>query len=201
MRLLRKSISSNASAVRVLGVDPSLTSTGWAFRDEDGLFTGCIKSGDLRGPHRLFYMRNQLEKILNLYNPGIVYYEDYSLGSARNQQHLGELGGVYKTMLWDRGITVVCVPPSTMKSVIALKGSAKKPEIKKALRTRFGITVAQEDEADATGLLLIGEMICGKLQVPPDLAQSKRMVGIEDKCTKTTGRLQSSSKIRSDIAR
>ena len=75
--------------------------------------------------------------------------------------HIGELGGVLKTLLWEKGVDYISIPPTAMKSVIAQNGAAKKPDISSALKTRFGLDIRQNDEADATGLLLIGEMLLG----------------------------------------
>lgn len=147
---------------RILGVDPSLRSTGYAYRRNGALVTGLITTDKLRGPHRLFYVRLQLSKILEASEPTLIVFEDYAMGARGNNMfHIGELGGLLKVLAWERGIDYIEVPPTVMKSVIALNGRADKKEVRTALKVRFGLTVQQYDEADATGLMLLGEMKTG----------------------------------------
>lgn len=148
--------------IRVCGLDPSLACTGYAYMQAGRLITGHIKTDHLRGPHRLFYLRLMMGRILDLAKPALVVYEGYAFGAKGNNMfHIGELGGVLKTLLWERGIDFLEVPPTVMKSIIALSGRAKKPQVAAALKSRFGLAVTQHDEADAAGLMLLGEMRTG----------------------------------------
>lgn len=156
-----------------MGIDPSLTSTGYAYWKNGKLVTGRITTDKLRGPHRLFYVRLMVGKILDEVQPSLVVYEDYAMGARGNTFHMGELGGVLKTLLWERGIDVLDIGPTMLKSIIALSGSAKKPDIVAALKTRFGINVTQHDEADAVGLMLVGEMRCGQRSVTSESKKSR----------------------------
>jgi Holliday junction resolvasome RuvABC endonuclease subunit len=146
----------------VLGVDASLASTGYAYFQNGRLVSGRITTEKLRGPHRLFYVRLQLAKVLDTVKPTLVSYEDYAMGARGNNMfHIGELGGVLKTLVWERGIDCLEIAPTMMKSIIALSGRADKQQVSTALKVRYDLSVAQHDEADATGLLLVGEMRCG----------------------------------------
>lgn len=178
-RLLRR--SAVAPAKRVLGIDPSLTSTGYAYWDTGTLMTGRITTDPLRGPNRLFYVRMKFEKLLSLVNPDLVCFEDYAFAAKGNNMfNIGELGGVLKTHSWENGFDYVCIPPTVMKSVIALDGGAKKDEISLALKSRFNIDIKQHDEADAAGLLLIGEMRCGARRPAPKVGKSDRFAAVMD---------------------
>lgn len=154
----------------VLGIDPSLGSTGYAYVAGGTLKTGTITTEALRGCHRLVYVRNQIERLIHTVKPSLVVFEDYAYGKGgkmnNNVFHIGELGGVIKTFLWEHGVDILPISPTTLKSVIAQNGHAKKPEISAALKARFEIDVRQNDEADAVGLMLIGEMKAG-LRAPP----------------------------------
>lgn len=126
------------------------------------MVSGTITSGKLRGAHRLFYFRMMLGRVLDAAKPDLIVWEDYAMGARGNNMfHIGELGGVIRLMVWERGIDFLPIAPSLMKSVVALSGAAKKPEIATALRVRFGISLAQHDEADAAGLMVAGEMKLG----------------------------------------
>jgi Holliday junction resolvasome RuvABC endonuclease subunit len=168
----------------ILGIDPSLGSTGYAWIDAGELRTGLITTDKLRGPHRLFYVRMQVEKLIEKVQPTFVVFEDYAYGKGgprnNNVFNIGELGGVVKTLLWERGVDILTISPTSLKSVIALNGSAKKPEISKALRERFDIDVKQNDMADAVGLLLIGEMKAGLRPEPPKERKSDRFAAVRE---------------------
>jgi Holliday junction resolvasome RuvABC endonuclease subunit len=174
----------------VLGIDPSLSSTGYSYWHGARLVTGCIESGKLRGPHRLFYIRMQVGKLLDACQPTLVAMEDYAMGARGNNMfHIGELGGVLKTLVWDRGIDILPIPPTVMKSIIAMNGRAEKQHIMTALQVRFGITLTQHDEADAAGLMVVGEMRCGLRKANAKDGKSDRFAAVRD-CELVKGRLQ-----------
>lgn len=107
----------------------------------------------------------KLHAVIARVNPTLIVMEDYAMGAGgrmnNNVFKIGELGGVLKTHFWENGFDLLPVAPTALKSAIALKGNADKNEIGRALAQRFGIKVMQHDEADAVGLLLVGEMRCG----------------------------------------
>lgn len=163
------------SSSRVLGIDASLSSTGYAYMQGAKLITGRITTGNLRNAHRLFYVELMLSKVLDVAKPTLVAYEDYAMGARGNNMfHIGELGGVLKRLIWSRGIDYFEIPPTVMKSVIALSGKAEKHQIATALKVRFGMTVNQHDEADAAGLMLVGEMKAGIRRVDAKVGKSDR---------------------------
>lgn len=179
---------------RVLGIDASLSSTGYAYQAGGKLITGRITTDKLRGAHRLVYLRKQVERVMSVCAPTLVVYEDYAMGARGNNMfHIGELGGVLKTLIWEKGVDLLSVPPTTMKSVIALNGRADKPDITKALKTRFGLSVNQHDEADATGLMIVGEVLRGIRRITDESeGQPKRSDAIYQ-LNITKGQLQSIS--------
>lgn len=201
MRLLKSpsllsSANALASSPRIIGIDPSLASTGYAYRHNGKLITGTITTHPLKGPHRLFYTRLQLGKLLDVVNPTLAVYEDYAMGARGNNMfHIGELGGVLKVLLWERGIDYLEVSPTTLKSAIALDGRADKAKIAMALKVRFGLSVHQHDEADATGLMLVGEMRTGVRKVDRIAGESDRFKAIRA-LKETKGKLSLISKAR-----
>jgi Holliday junction resolvasome RuvABC endonuclease subunit len=172
-RIARLCQPSPDSPHRICGIDPSLNSTGYAYRHSGELYTGRVDPGKLTGLPRLFYVRNQIEKVLDAALPTIVVYEDYAMGAKGNNAfHMGELGGLLKLMTWERGIDLMLVSPTGLKKAIVGKGTADrgqkgKPEMRAALHEKFGYLLEQNDEADAFGLMLLGEIRfgCGGLPV------------------------------------
>lgn len=154
--------------VRVLGIDPSLSSTGFAYEVDGQLYTGRIDPGKLRDGARLAYMRKALSEVLDHARPTIAAYEHYSFGSRGNSSNAystGELGGILKTLLWERGVDVMLVAPKSLKKTITGNGNADqgkgkehKPEMRAALKEKFGYDIEQNDEADAFALMLVGKI-------------------------------------------
>jgi Holliday junction resolvasome RuvABC endonuclease subunit len=171
-RIARLCQPSPDSPHRILGIDPSLNSTGYAYRHSGELYTGRVDPGNLRSQPRLGYVRSQIEKVLDAALPTIVVYEDYATGASQGAHQLGELGGILKLMIWERGIDLMLVSPTGLKKTITGRGNADrgqkgKPEMRAALHEKFGYLLEQNDEADAFGLMLLGEIRfgCGGLPV------------------------------------
>jgi len=112
--------------------------------------------------------------------------------------HLGELGGVLKTMLWERGIDVIMIPPSVLKVAIVGRGGSKKSPVGKEQMTqalcKYGYHVAQNDEADATGLMLCAEWKTDATTIPKNARQYLRLDSLRE-CETVAGKLQSIAKI------
>lgn len=185
----------------ILGIDPSLSSTGYAYRHDSQPYTGRIDSGKLKAAHRIVYVRNQLSRVLDVARPTTVVYEDYAMGARGNNMfHIGELGGVLKTLFWERGIDVMLVSPTALKKIIAGRGDADrgkagrlKPMMRKALLDKFGFDIDQNDEADALALMLTGELRYHMPTIDPLVRRSLRLEGLGD-CSIVSGQLQSISK-------
>lgn len=154
--------------IRVIGIDPSLSSTGFSYKVDGQLYTGRIDTGKLSASERLVYVRKQIEQVLDHAGPTLAVYEDYAMGTAgknNNAFHIGELGGILKAELWERGIDVMLVAPACLKKTIVGNGNADrgkgkehKPEMRAALKGKFGYDIEQNDEADAFALMLVGEI-------------------------------------------
>lgn len=112
---------------------------------------------------------------------------------ANNMFHIGELGGVLKTHTWEMGVDYVCIPPASLKSAIALNGKAEKIQISTALKVRFSLVVDQHDEADAAGLMVLGEMKLGLRKATAAVGKEDRFAGIRN-ATVVKGKLISISK-------
>ncbi len=175
------------STARVLGIDPSLSSTGYSYRHDGQLFTGRIDPKKLQGPYRLAYMRNRLAEILDFVQPQYVSYEGYAHAAAQGAHQLGELGGVLKTLIWERGIDVLLVSPTGLKKAITGRGNADqgpknrhKPEMRAAITEKFGYTLEQNDEADAFGLMALGEIRFGVGPLPVGVRKQLNLGSIAD---------------------
>ncbi len=162
------------SDMPVLGFDPSLTSSGFAYQDPETweVTSGLIKP-PTRGVERLEFIRNELRTLCDLCNPSMIVYEGYSMGSHTGRAFdIGELGGVLKMFAFGNGYPVLLVPPTVLKKFVTGKGNASKEEVILKLYKRFGYEAPQNDEADAIGLYLFGEAyMAGDQKVDPLIAK------------------------------
>lgn len=143
----------------MIAIDPSLNSTGIAFRHGGGVKTATLKVKKMRGPERLMWIRKSVEHFLDQYPTDTVIYENYSFGSkGRSTFDIGELGGVLKTLCYESGVRVLLVPPATLKLFTAGTGTADKDAMAVAVEERWNRTFDNSDEADAFALLMLGEV-------------------------------------------
>ena len=94
-----------SSRMNVLGLDLSLTSSGFAYRVDSGrIHTGVITPKAHKGVPRLVYIRRCIEMIIMERGISHAVLEGYSMGKFQMQRahSTGELGGAIKMMLWEK---------------------------------------------------------------------------------------------------
>lgn len=133
----------------VIGLDISLTSTGYSGFGSTGTFTSKLK-----GVERLDDLAIQLRNyLLSAPNDVVLIIEGYSFGSRASQAHaIGEIGGVMRLEAFRAGIAYVEVPPTCRAKFATGRGNASKNEVISAISARTGITWSgkgADDEADA----------------------------------------------------
>lgn len=166
-----------ASPSTVMGIDPSLNSLGIAYRARGRIMATCVtRGGNFRGMGRISVIKEALRTYLDMVNPALVAYEGYALGFRGKSNtifDLGELGGVLKLLILERGIDILLVPPKTLKSYATGKGNADKQQVSLALKEELGVSFATSDQYDATGLLVMGEAYLNKRLLPRDRTHYK----------------------------
>jgi crossover junction endodeoxyribonuclease RuvC len=135
---------------RVLGLDLSLTATGYAYSEE---VVGVIRSKS-RGMRRLSEIVEAVHDLA--FEADIVVLEGYSYASANQAHQIGELGGVVRLVLYHRRIPFVDVAPATLKKFATGKGNAPKDAMIAAAIRRFGFEGSDNNEADAWMLRCMG---------------------------------------------
>ena len=141
----------------IMGVDPSLTSTGWACAGEVGRLRSKFKGGQ-----RFEHLRNQFAGLLDYYKPDVIFYEGYAFGVKPQQGTMdrAELAGLFKMETYLRGIAIVLVPPKTLKKVATNNGNAGKPAMKDSIVSLFDVDSAcNHDEIDAYALCALGDAL------------------------------------------
>lgn len=152
----------------VLGVDPSLTSTGVAYSGfGDQIVTHRIIPGKyLKGVSRLAFIKNSIESTMNIVfreedENNLMVYEGYAMGAPKSGGRafdMGELGGVLKTLAYTKGIPVLLVPPTSLKLFATGNGRAEKLDILQAVKDTWGYALMNDDEADAFVLYQMGRL-------------------------------------------
>jgi len=134
--------------MQFLGLDLSLTSTGYCTNGQTGVISTKTK-----GAERLSIVSNKIIDLI-MDNPiDAVIIEGYSFASKNSQAHsIGELGGAVRMKIWERGVAYVDVPPTCRAKFATGKGNAGKAEVISAISAKTGLTflgAGADDECDA----------------------------------------------------
>ncbi len=133
----------------VMGIDPSLTSTGMVVLWGTGEQWRALTS-KRRGVERIRDLADPLIETAEKTRPDLIAIEGYAFGAkGRALFDLAEFGGVLRYNLWLGGHNYIDVPPSTVKKFATGRGNAKKDEIMLAVYKRWGVEFHTSDEADA----------------------------------------------------
>lgn len=144
----------------VMGIDPSLTSTGWVvLRDGELIGHGTVGSKN-DGAHRLIDLRDAVDGLLQKYLPNFVAIENYAFGAANRAHQIGEWGGVLRVLLCERdddNCKWKEFAPTVVKKRCTGKGNSKKENMKLWAYKKWGVEFKTNDEVDAYVLAKLGE--------------------------------------------
>lgn len=129
---------------RIVGLDLSLTSTGWANEWK----TGTIKSKQDGAP-RLAEIRNAVLQVVYDAEAELVVIEGYSFNSRQGGERIGELGGVIRVALFGNKVPYIEIAPSARAQYATGSGRASKDRVVAAIAARTGIAFRNSDECDA----------------------------------------------------
>lgn len=159
----------------VIGIDPSLTSTGMAFLAADGsmrLETVASKTGAIE-PRLLDIMRRINKQVgeavgAPVFKPALVVIEGLSMGSFGSTTAVLELAALHfliRIQLHSQGIPFkICSPSGLKKFCVGNAGpKVRKEHVLKAVFQRWGVDTASNDEADAAGLAYVGAAILDRI--------------------------------------
>lgn len=135
---------------RVLGLDLSLTATGYAYTEE---VAGVFKP-KTRGMARLADIRSSIMELAHVAD--VVVLEGYAFARPNQAHQLGELGGVIRLELHDRRVPYVDIPPALLKRFATGKGNATKDAMLAAAIRRFAFEGDNNNAADAWLLRAMG---------------------------------------------
>lgn len=150
-------------ALKILGLDPSTTSTGLAFPNQTTMALKP-KASLGTGIERLQWLRDSLQSILIEGRPDLVVLEDYVIGKksfTHGTITTAEWGGVLRLLLRDLLIPVAFVNPATLRSYLQSKNGDGKTAGHSTMAAKTGRTWRTDDEADAWALASMGYLRFG----------------------------------------
>ena len=158
-----------------VGLDLSLTKTGWAIMEDDGLVTtsGVIKShplGDkpIDETNRIVKIAEEvvqkIDELLPHKSPDLVVIENLAF-MARNTTALTQLAGlshIVRILLVQFNWPFILEAPSTLKKFITGKGNSDKNVMMMSIYKNYGHEFLDDNIADAFGLAACGMALLGK---------------------------------------
>lgn len=146
----------------ILGIDPSLTSTGICVMFKQGeVVENYAVQLKAKGTERLALFRNHFQSITNEHHDVRAFIEGYAFGANNQREALGELGGIIRLTLYDEEINTIVIPPTMLKKFATGKGNADKIAMAVALEKQFQLEYPTSDQTDAFWLATFGRAYLG----------------------------------------
>ena len=151
-------------SITSIGIDLSLCGTGVVLlKDGKILEQKLIKSkpvGDkpINELKRIQKIVEEINILVEKYDPNIAVIENLAFG-VRNATALTQLSGLNyftRALLAGKEIPFILVAPTSLKKFITLSGASKKDVILMEVYKRWGVTILDDNCADAYGLSQIG---------------------------------------------
>lgn len=150
--------------LNIVGLDLSTKRIGFAAADGE-LFSISAQAGAEDPYRRLHELQRELAYAFRVRppRPDLVVVEDYALSAPGRLSlvRLGEIGGIVRMWLFEQGMPITLVPPSSVKRFATGNGNAKKDAmIARAIELGARGNV-NDDEADAFHLRRMGRAANG----------------------------------------
>ncbi len=162
--------------MKILGVDPSLRSTGFGLIEAAGNRFTAIDCGHIKNPPSLLPSRclvriaDTIGRLLDQHRPdavaveGLVYVQNTRIAFT-----LGEVRGVIIAAAARNGIPVFEYAPRKVKQSVTGLGAAGKGQVAHMIKATLGLPAAPHpDAADALALALCHAQNCRGIQIKPE---------------------------------
>lgn len=150
---------------RLMGVDPGLQCTGYAFLDA-GRAPRLLEAGVVRLragdglERRLLELERSLDALIERHRPAVLACEElYShYRHPRTAILMGHARGVVLALAARRGLTVTPLSATRVKKTLTGSGHAGKAQVQRVIAATFGLSRPPEphDVADAIAIALCG---------------------------------------------
>jgi len=161
--------------MRILGVDPSLRSTGFGLIEETGNRFTVLCHGHIKNPPSLLpslclvRIGDMIAQLVDKYEPdvmaveGLVYVQNTRIGFT-----LGEVRGVIIAAAAKSNVPVFEYAPRKVKQSVTGLGAAGKVQVGNMIKAMLGLPEPpQADAADALALALCHAHSCRGAQLNP----------------------------------
>ena len=147
--------------MKIVGLDLSLTATGWAAWNDAEISFGTVPDTKEKGVRRL--IRLEVDILSRAYPMvDLLIMEDLSFGSKGAAVHeIAALHYFIRRSLYVNTVPYLLVSPGSLKKFVTGKGNTEKSHMMLEVFKRFGISPGDDNQADAIGLLHIGMAIQG----------------------------------------
>lgn len=155
--------------MRIIGLDPSLTCTGWGIIEASGnrlthVANGQVKT-DAKAPlaARLLTIDTALAAVIAEYRPETGAVEEVFVNSnAQSTLKLGQARGVCLLALAKAGLSVAEYAPTLVKQAVVGTGRAEKAQVQAMLKVLLpGAAPAGADAADALAVAIAHAHLAG----------------------------------------
>lgn len=141
--------------MKILGIDQSLTETGYFVLDtatQEETFGVITPSKDLEPIDRLDVLFSRFGSLIYETAPQVIGIEGYGFCGKGRARELGELGGILRLFLVRERIKTWEVPVGTLKKFVSGKGNAQKDLMLLKTFKNFGIEFENHNISDAFGI-------------------------------------------------
>lgn len=149
--------------MRVIGIDPGLTATGYGIIENDGpnrygsVVFGSVKTSRTKDiATRLYEIYSNLSQIIESYSPDSAGIETVFVGKdPKNHLHMGEVRGVIFLAVRMKNLSVHEFSPLQVKKSITGYGGAQKSQVSFMISRLLNIhTPMDEHAADALAIAM-----------------------------------------------
>jgi crossover junction endodeoxyribonuclease RuvC len=169
-----RSAPSSSRALKVIGVDPGVTATGFGVLEVGPSGVTVVDAGVISTTTgqaleaRLNALHQAVHRIIDIQKPSLLIVEDLytEYKFPRTAVLMGHARGVIYLAARQLGVPVVALAPSEVKRAVTGNGSAGKVQVQRAVQTLLGLESLPRPShvADALGLAVTGmARITGRL--------------------------------------
>jgi crossover junction endodeoxyribonuclease RuvC len=161
--------------VRILGVDPSLRSTGYGLIESAGNQATALVWGEIKNPATLLPSRclvrvhDTLSELIRQHQPdamaveGLVFVQNTKIAFT-----LGQVRGVAIAVAAAHGLDVFEYAPRKVKQAVTGLGGAGKTQVANMVKALLGLPAAPPPDAgDALALAICHAQSCRGIQLHP----------------------------------
>ena len=161
--------------MKILGIDPSLRSTGYAVITAAGNDCAAITYGEIKNPSTLLPSRclvkigDTITRLIDEHQPevmaieGLVFVQNTKIAFT-----LGEVRGIIIATAASNGLTIFEYAPRKVKQSVTGQGAAGKTQVATMIKVQLGLPEAPPpDAADALAIALCHAQSCRGAQINP----------------------------------